>query len=183
MDDGSRAGWVVALLVTITIIVAGFLLYQHAPPVEQPTGATLPSGTAVFETSLASRISSTDTSLTLATNAVRGGSTLSGYQCLTIDEGRTDAEYVCGTISGTTVSSLERGVDPLTGTTTNSTVKFAHRVGANIKITDFPLIARLKAQNDGTDTHANVLYYTYSPNFTGLASSSITSKGYVDGVA
>jgi hypothetical protein len=37
--------------------------------------------------------------MTLAANSARGGSTLSGYQCFMIDEGRTDAEYVCGTIT------------------------------------------------------------------------------------
>ena len=43
---------------------------------------------------------------------------LTGYQCFTIDEGRTDAEYVCGTLTAAkTVTNLERGLDPLTGTT------------------------------------------------------------------
>jgi hypothetical protein len=65
---------------------------QVQAPIEQTLGAALPSGTAVFETSLQSRISSTDTSLTLTANSVRGGSALSGYNCFTLDEGRTDAE-------------------------------------------------------------------------------------------
>jgi hypothetical protein len=39
----------------------------------------------VFENSLQSRISSTDASMTLVANSVRGGSTISGYQCFTID--------------------------------------------------------------------------------------------------
>src|SRR4051794_33818528 len=98
----------------------------------QVSAVTLPQGPAVFETSLQSRISSTDTSMTLVANSVRGGSSLSGYQCFTIDEGRTDAEFVCGSISGTSVTSLERGIDPLTGTSSNSSLKFAHRVGANV---------------------------------------------------
>src|SRR3954469_361659 len=105
----------------------------QAPTVDQSLGATLPSGTAVFETSLQSRISSTDTSLTLVANSVRGGSSLSGFQCFTVDEGRSDAEYICGTISGTSVTGLTRGIDPQTGTTTNSALQFAHRVGANVK--------------------------------------------------
>jgi hypothetical protein len=146
-----------------------------------PLGAALPSATAVFETSLQSRISSTDTSLTLVANNVRGGTSLSGYQCFTVDEGRTDAEFICGTISGTSVTGLTRGVDPQTGTTTNSTLKFAHRVGANVKITDFPVLQILRNQANGSDTYPNPLRYA-----SGVAPSAVddlTDKGYVDGVA
>ncbi|WP_375158732.1 hypothetical protein [Bradyrhizobium sp. RDT46] len=42
----------------------------------------------------------------LVANGVRGGGALSGFECFTIDEGRTDAEYVCGTISGTSVTGM-----------------------------------------------------------------------------
>ena len=102
----------------VTSLIVAFI-------VQPDYGVSLPQGPAVFETSLQSRISSTDTSMTLVANSVRGGSTLSGYQCFTIDEGRTDAEFVCGTISGTSVTGLERGIDPLTATTTNSTLKLS----------------------------------------------------------
>jgi hypothetical protein len=102
-------------------------------PQDSNLGVALPSGVAVFETSLQNRISSTDTSMLLVSTSTRGGGSLSGYQCSTIDEGRSDAEYLCGTLtSAKTVTSLERGLDPLTGTTTNSSLKFAHRVGANV---------------------------------------------------
>jgi hypothetical protein len=74
---------------------------------------------------------------------VRGGTALSGFNCFTLDEGRTDMEYVSGTVSGTTVSSLTRGIDPVTATTTNATVQFAHCEGANVKTTDFSLAPQL----------------------------------------
>ena len=61
-------------------------LGQHPAPV----AIALPQGAAVFETSLQSRISPTDTSMSLVANSVRGGSSLSGYNCFTIDEGRSD---------------------------------------------------------------------------------------------
>src|SRR5436853_4631263 len=147
----------------------------------QELGASLPQGAAVFETSLQSRISSTDTSMTLVANSVRGGSALSGYNCFTLDEGRTDSEYVCGTVSGTSVTSLTRGIDPLTGTTTNSTLKFAHRVGANVKITDFPLIEILRNQANGADTYPSPL--RYATGIGPLSVDDLTDKGYVDGVA
>lgn len=158
------------------------LQYFADTPVEQ-FGVALPQGPAVFETSLQDRISSTDTSLTLVANSVRGGSALTGYNCFTIDEGRTDMEYVCGSVSGTAVTALERGIDPGTGTSTNSAVKFAHRKGANVKVTDYPLIQRLRAILNGSDTIPNLL--TYAGNFctAGSASTSVCSKGYHDALA
>jgi hypothetical protein len=146
--------------------------------VEQPLGVALPGGEALFETALQDRISSTDTSMTLVENELRGGGTLSGYNCFTIDEGRSDAEFVCGTVSGTTVSSLERGIDPSTGTTTNSTLKFTHRLGANVKITDFPLILRLRNLANGVEFYPNIL--RYRQNFTFATDTDIVSKKYVD---
>src|SRR5918992_5572003 len=119
--------------------------------VEQPLGVSLPGGQALFETSLQERISSTDTSLTLVENELTTGESLSGYQCFTIDEGRSDAEFVCGTISGTTVSSLERGISASTGTSTVAAARFAHRRGATVKITDFPLVQRLRNLLNGIE--------------------------------
>jgi hypothetical protein len=163
--------------------VATFIgsLFGIAPAPGPSLGAALPSGSAVFETSLQSRISSTDTSLTLVSNSVRGGSSLAGYNCFTIDEGRTDAEYVCGTVSGTSVTSLTRGIDPATGTSSNSALKFAHRVGADVKITDFPLLQILRNQANGTDTYEHVL--TYASGVTPTNTGDLTDKEYVDGVA
>lgn len=157
---------------------AGFALgFFSAPRSTAPAaGTTLPSATALFETSLAGRITTSDTSMTLAANSV-GGTTLSGYNCFTIDEGRTDSEFVCGTISGTSVTSLERGISFTNGTTTSASLAHAHRVGANVKITDHPLLARLMAQNNGTDTFPNILSYDHSPDFTGASTSAIVSYG------
>lgn len=170
-------------LASVVLGVAVFIGSLFGAAQSPQLGAALPSATAVFETSLQSRISSTDTSMTLVANSVRGGTTLTGYQCFTLDEGRTDAEYVCGTISGTSVSGLLRGVDPQTATTSNSTLKFAHRVGADVKITDFPVLQILRNQANGTETYANLLNYTYSPNYTNASTTAIASKGYVDSVA
>lgn len=165
------------LLFLAAILVTSFGLSASL----QALAATLPSGTAVFETSLQSRITSTDSTLTLVANSVRGGGTLSGYQCFTVDEGRTDAEYLCGTVSGTSVTSLTRGIDPLTGTSSNSSLKFAHRVGANVKITDFPLLQILRNQAGGRDTYSNVL--TYANGVTPASTGDLTDKEYVDGIA
>lgn len=146
----------------INAIVASFaaflgLFAGNTPP---PTlSAALPAATAVFETSLASPITSSATSMTLAANAVRGGGALSGFNCFSVDEGSAQAETICGTVSGTSVTSLTRGISQATGTTTVAALQFSHRRGANVKITDFPVIQILKAQNNGEDTFNNPLKY------------------------
>ena len=174
-----------ALFAASVLAIAAITSFAVAAIFQPNYGVSLPQGPAVFETSLQSRISSTDTSMTLVANSVRGGSTLSGYQCFTIDEGRTDAEFVCGTISATSVTGLERRIDPLTATTSNSTLKFAHRVGANVKITDFPLIQRLRNLANAVEFFPTLLQYATTTTLCTVGSSNYTicDKAYVDGVA
>ena len=150
-------------------------------------GVALPSGTALFETSLQAPITSTAVTMTVRANSVSGGNTLTGYQCFTIDEGSAQAEFVCGTISGTTISSMTRGVDPITATSTNSALQFAHRRGANVKITDFPLIQVMRNIINGGESFPNALTFdgklTYSsaPSITGTL--DIITKDYADAIA
>ncbi len=136
-----------------------FLTGVFSPQVPEQLGVALPSGTALFETSLAAPISNSATTMTITANSVRGGGSLSGYQCFTVDEGSAQAEYVCGTVSATTVTSLERGISPADGVTEDADLKFSHRRGASVKITDFPVIQRLVSQNTGSSTYASVLSY------------------------
>lgn len=177
---------IAALLISAIAATSGYFgaLYgaANAP---QNLGVALPSGTAVFETSLQDRISSTDTSMTLVSVTTRGSETLTGYQCFTIDEGRTDAEYVCGTMSGSSVTGLERGLSVTTGTTTVAALKFAHRKGASVKITDYPLIQRMRNQLSGTDTiNALISYATTTEDCTALSpDDTLCPKEYVDSVA
>jgi len=178
----------------IATILAPFLfigaVLNPVSIIEQPTqsvnlGAALPGATAVFETSLASPITSTATSMTLSANAVRGGGSISGYNCLTVDEGKAEAETLCGTVSGTSVTGISRGISQSTGTTTVAILKFAHRRGANVKITDFPIIQILKAQNNGEDTFENPIRYasTVSTSTLALNTNNIASVGYVTSAA
>jgi hypothetical protein len=173
------------MLHAIASFVAGALAFVGSlfgGPVQDPTlGVALPSGAAVFETSLQDRISSTDTSMVIVSATARGGGTLSGYQCFTIDEGRSDAEFVCGTLTGTTLSSLERGLDPLNGTSTVAALKFTHRKGANVKITDFPLLQRLRNQVNGAEAFETALSYASALSFS-TTSNQIPSALWVSGV-
>lgn len=151
-------------------------------------GAAIPQSPAVFETSLQSGITNSATSMTLTSATIRGGSTLSGYNCFTIHEGNSDAEFVCGTVSGTSVTSLTRGINPATGTTTVSSLQFAHRRGDSVKITTFPIVQILKAQNNGEDTFPNQLSfeainkYTSALSFT-PGSNQLASVKYAEDYA
>jgi hypothetical protein len=160
-------------------------LFASVCPAPQPVGSALPSGTAVFETSLATPISSAATSMTLAANLIRGGGTLSGYECFTVDEGTAQAEFICGTASGTAVTNLERGVSPDDGVTQDSDLMFSHRRGASVKITDFPLIQRLRAQNSGEGTYESPLVYASSVGTTtlGLNDQNLASVAYANSLS
>lgn len=161
---------------------------QVNEPIQQNVGANLPSATALFETSLASPLSSAGSSMTLTANAVTGGGALSGYNCFTIDEGSAQAETACGTISGTSVTGLTRGISNANGTSTVAALAFAHRRGANVKITDHPILAILKAQANGEDTYPNKLWFdnlaTYSSglSFT-TQSNQLSSVKYAEDYA
>lgn len=170
-----------AFIISAAMAISGFLGYHQPVADPAPLGAALPGATAVFETSLASPITSSATSMTLSANAIRGGGSVSGYNCFTVDEGSAQAETICGTVSGTSVTGLTRGLSQATGTTTVSALQFSHRRGANVKITDFPVIQILKAQNNGEDTFPNILNYTSHPTFTGT--TNIVDKKYVDDTA
>ena len=140
-------------------------------------GVALPATPALFETSLAAPITSTATSFTLTSNSVRGGGTLSGYSCFTIDEGSAQAEFACGTASGTAVTNVTRGISPSDGQTSIDALKFSHRRGANVKITNFPIIQLLRSQNNGDSTFENVLSYASAVVPSGA--DQLADVGYV----
>lgn len=115
----------------------GYTLYTG----ESMFGAVA-SSPALFRTNLASKMTTSDTSMTLVSATTREGNTLSGPYCFTIDGNTSSAEFVCGTASGTSITALERGLGS-DGTTEYTALKFTHRYGAEVKITDFPVLQRL----------------------------------------
>jgi hypothetical protein len=163
-----------ATALLVTIISGG---YYFLVPHEAGVGTALPDAPALFETSLAAPITSTATSFSLTNNSVRGGGVLSGYQCFTIDEGSAQAEFVCGTASGTAVTNVTRGISPSDGITEVTALKFAHRRGASVKITDFPVIQIIRNQNNGEATFENVLRYAAS--VVPSSASDLADVGYV----
>lgn len=172
--------------IVLALSLAGFSLSPTQEEVpEDSLGAALPQAVAVFETSLASPMSAAATSMTLTANAIRGGGALSGYNCFTIDEGSAQAEVVCGSVSGTAVTGLSRGISQSTGTTTVSALQFAHRRGASVKITDYPIIQILKAQNSGEDTFENPIRYASGVSTTTLGTNeqNLASVAYANSLS
>ena len=140
--------------------------------------STIPLAPAVFDTSLSTAISTTDSSMTLAGGKLISGASLSGYTCFTVDVGNPNMEFICGTASGTAITSLVRGIDPLDGKTSVTALIFSHRRGADVKITDFPAFSIVRNIANGTDTFPNIISYGSAPTFT--SGNQIVTKNYVD---
>jgi len=162
-------------IITICLGIAGFLGWQS------DLGATIPVSVAVFETTLSTKISTTDTSMTLVTGTDKAGNALDGYMCFTLDGGKTNEEFVCGTASSTAVSGLKRGLDPITTASSTALLK-EHRAGSSVKITDYPQLAIISRILNGDDTVPNKLTYSSANTFT-AGSNQIPSVLYVDTVA
>jgi hypothetical protein len=120
--------------------------------------ATLPKAYALFETSLQDSITSSATSMTLIGGTDKDGSALSGTVGFIIDEGTASEEFVIGSVTGTAVTSMLRGVSVADGTTEVAGNKKAHRKGATVKITDHPVLIRVYRVMNGDDSSgSNVL--------------------------
>jgi len=99
--------------------------------------------TALFETTLAASISATATSGTLTYGKDKLGNDLSGEYGLIIDEGTNKEEFVIVDATGTALTNMKRGISPSDGRTEVSSLQFAHRKGASVKLTDFPILGLL----------------------------------------
>lgn len=165
------------------VFVTGLLAIGSifSPTPAPSVGTTIPISVAVFQSSLSSGITSTATSMTLVLGTDKAGNSLSGYTCFNIDEGTSLEEFVCGTASGTAITSMIRGVDPVDGATEVTALKKAHRRGASVKITDYPSIAIVSRILNGTGTLPNKISYSSAPTFS--SGNEIVTKTYVDGVA
>lgn len=150
----------------------------------QSFGDTINQSPALFETSLASAINSSQNSMTLVSGSLRDGTTLSGNYCFTIDSGLTTTEYVCGVASGTAVTALTRGIGS-DGITSFGSLEYPHRYGADVKITDFPQLQQQTRLLNGQGTFPNILSYSSSTPTSTVGSNiyNIPNVGYVNSVA
>lgn len=124
-------------------------------------GAVVNQAPSLFETSLATAISNSATSMTLVSGKTRDGLNLSGNICFTIDSGLTTTEFVCGVANGTSITSMTRGIGP-DGVTSTSSLRFPHRYGSDVKVTDFPVLQQYGRLLNGQDSLPNVIRYSTS---------------------
>jgi len=141
----------------------------------------IPKINAFFETSLASAMTAAATSFTIVSGADKESNSISGLYGFVIDEGTADEEVVIGTVSGTTVTVVYRGIDSDAPNTEVSANKKAHRRGASVKITDYPIIGVLRNILNGDDTLPNKISYASHPTFS--SNTELVDKKYVDDVA
>jgi len=170
---------ITAIVVSLTTLLSGMAGMVS----DQRFGATIPQVVALFETSLATKITSSATSMTLVSGTDKAGNALSGYMCFTVDEGTASEEFVCGTASSTDVSSMLRGIDPIDGDKEVTALKKEHRRGASVKITDYPQIAIHGRILNGDETIPNVLSYATSSTSTMTQGYQIPNIAYVNGLA
>lgn len=162
----------------------------------------IPGAPALFQTVLSSPMGTSDTIMYLQSATLTNGVALTGYQCFTVSPQSTNTEYICGTMSGVTVTNLQRGLDPQTATTTDSTLAFTHRRGDAVQITTYPSLQRLVNIANGVDVFPNPVLYDASIatttvadnrnnlatvgllqdtafNGAGIINASVTNKGIV----
>ena len=174
------------LAVTAIVAVAGLFGSPKVNPSQnQSIGAQIPVVVSLFETSLQAKIGTSDSSMTLVSGVDRNGTALSGYMCFTLDEGTSNVEFVCGTASGTSVTGLVRGIDPVTGVTSVVALKKAHNRGATVKITNYPTDALYGRLLNGQETIPNPLKYDTSVSTTTLSANTsfLASVAYANSVA
>jgi hypothetical protein len=140
--------------------------------------ASIPKTAADFETITAAPIEVGATSFTLSSATDEDGVALaSGLYAFTIDGDTDYKEFVIGSLSGTTVSSVYHV--SVQNVATSGTATY-HRQGASVAITDWVAIGRLTAAargDAGYDASAP-LYYDAAPTFS--TDNQIVTKKYVD---
>src|ERR1044072_5215656 len=141
----------------------------------------IPKLSALFETSLSAALSAAGTTFTVVTGTDRDGNALSGLYGFVIDEGSADEEFVVGTISSTTVTITYRGCDAESPATEVSANKKAHRRGASVKITDYPLLGFIRNALAG-ETGYELEAFLKMDSDAGLPTDDkhLTTKEYVD---
>lgn len=172
-----QKGFIPTLLVIIGSIA---LAYASARFIDnqQRLGA-IPSGVAFFETSLASKMSSTETSTaTLVSGLTKDGTYLDGTYGFVIDEGTASEEVIIATASSTALTSIKRGISAVDGTTTIAALQYEHRRGATVKMTNAPSQMRLIRTLNGQEPVEAKIYYNATKTISNAY--DIPDKNYVD---
>lgn len=143
-----------------------------------------PKVQAFYTDSLATKLLSTDSSLTLVRGTDKEGNTLSGLYGFVIDEGTASQETVIGLAAGTSVTALVRGVSVLNATSTVTLNKLAHARGASVKITTWPSLGVINNELSGVEgIPTQILYDNVVATSSFSRTQELVSKGYVDYLA
>lgn len=103
----------------------------------------IPRISAKFYTTLSKKVDIGDTTATLNLATDLDGDVLpSGRYGFTIDEGNSSVEYIEADLVATALTNIKR-LDPTTLSETTGFVK-EHRAGAEVKITDFTVLGRIR---------------------------------------
>ncbi len=156
-------------------------IFTKKPTVSLGATNPIPTPIALFQTSLASSITSTSTSMTLVSATDKDGNTLNGTYAFIIDEGTSSEEFVNADCVSTSCTNMTRGLSVVTGTTSITALKKDHRRGSSVKITDAPQLLILSRIINGISTFPNKLSYTTHPTFD--SDTQIIDKKYQDDLA
>ncbi len=163
-------------------IVASFLgllsLIGLSAPTPKIVGSAVPSTPALVSDFLATAITKSATTMTLASGAYKDGTPLSGYLCFTLDVNSPQVEYVCGTASSTSVTGLSRGISYSNPNTTSSALAYPHNRLASVTITNYPQSEFVNRKVNGLDTWDNKITYTTEPTFSN--GKDLIDKTYAD---
>ncbi len=163
-------------IITIGLLVSG--MFGNNQPILGGTFST-PEVRALFTTSLASKITSSATSMTLVSATDKDGNTLaSSTYGFIIDEGTSVEEFVLADCTGTACTNLKRGISVATATTTVSALQFEHRRGASVKITTAPSLIFLMNVAKGKQNLENRLTYNTSLSIA-TSSNVLVHAGWV----
>lgn len=136
-----------------------------------------------FQTQLSGAIAVGATSFTIqSVTDVDGVSLSDGIYAFTIDRDNTSAkEYVVGQLTSATKTVASISSVSAQGTLTSNAQK-AHRIGANVIISDHSILASLSKifRGAGTINPAAPLEYDTAPTLS--SATQIATKGYVDSV-
>lgn len=168
---------------SVGTIVASW--FGYAPIKEQINlGASTQSSEvrALFTTTLATKITSSATSMTLSSATDKDGTTLaSSTYGFIIDEGTSKEELVLADCTGTTCTNMTRGLSVRTGTTTVAALQFEHGRGAEVKITDAPSLIYAANVFRGKQNLDYKLRYDTAQTFTN--GTDLISKDYADSLS
>lgn len=149
-----------ALLAALALVALplGFVLWANnhtttlTPIVESELGVRIPTVVALYTDSLATRLTNSGTSFTLVRGTDKQSRSLSGYYGFVMDEGSPSEEFFLATCTGTACTIVARGIDVQDGETEVSALKFEHRRGATVKMTDYPILTFLARVVNGQES-------------------------------